>query len=104
MSSTYCIAGVHYDFLLCIMSVYTAYRGVLMIRCHLSRLMGEKKVKFIEVARDTGISRNMISSLYHEKAKRIDFDTLYSLCTYFDCEVGDLFEVTKSSDLITMDE
>ena len=65
-----------------------------MIRCNLSTLMGEKKVNFIEVARDTGVSRNMISSLYHEKAKRIDFDTLSSLCSYFDCEVGDLLEVT----------
>ena len=63
-----------------------------MIRCHLSKLMGEKKVKIIDVARETGISRNMISSLYYENAKRIDIEALDSLCEYFDCQPSDLFE------------
>ena len=61
-----------------------------MIRCHLSKLMGEKKVKIIDVARDTGISRNMISALYYENAKRIDLDALDSLCSYFDCQLNEL--------------
>jgi len=61
-----------------------------MIRCHLSKLMGEKKVKIIDVARDTGISRNMISALYYENAKRIDLDALDSLCSYFDCQPNEL--------------
>ncbi|MBF0281563.1 MAG: helix-turn-helix transcriptional regulator [Zetaproteobacteria bacterium] len=65
-----------------------------MIRCHLSRLMGEKKVKIIEVARETGISRNMISALYYENAKRIDLDTLDALCVYFDCQPSALLEYT----------
>ena len=63
-----------------------------MISCHLSRLMGEKKVKIIDVARDTGISRNMISSLYYENAKRIDLDALDALCAYFKCQPSVLFE------------
>ena len=63
-----------------------------MIRCHLSRLMGEKKVKTIEVARETGVSRNMISALYYENAKRIDLSTLAALCKYFNCQPGDLLE------------
>jgi len=63
-----------------------------MIRCHLSKLMGEKKVKIIDVARDTGISRNMISSLYYENAKRIDLEALDVLCKYFECQPDTLFE------------
>jgi len=63
-----------------------------MIRCHLSKLMGEKKVKIIDVARETGISRNMISSLYYENAKRIDLESLDALCRYFECQPGELLE------------
>ncbi len=63
-----------------------------MIRSNLSVLMGKKRVKIIDVARATGISRNMISALYYEQAKRIDLDALDRLCQYFDCAVGDLFE------------
>jgi len=57
--------------------------------------MGEKKVKIIDVARETGISRNHLSALYYEKAKRIDLDTIDALCVYFKCSVGDLLEFTK---------
>jgi len=63
-----------------------------MIRCHLSKLMGERKVKIIGVARETGISRNMISSLYYENAKRIDLESLDALCRYFQCQPAALFE------------
>jgi len=59
--------------------------------------MGEKKVKIIDVARDTGISRNMISSLYYENAKRIDLESLDALCRYFECQPGDLFEYNLPS-------
>lgn len=63
-----------------------------MIRCHLSRMMGERKLKIIEVARQTGIHRNMITILYKETATRVDLDTIDCLCRFFDCQVGDLFE------------
>jgi len=69
-----------------------------MISCHLSRLMGERKVKIIDVARDTGISRNHISALYYEKAKRIDFETIDVLCSYFKCDIGDLLELNKDNE------
>ncbi len=63
-----------------------------MIRCHLSRLMGEKKLKVIDVARETGLHRNTITLLYKETAARIDFDAIDKLCKLFDCKVSDLFE------------
>ncbi len=64
-----------------------------MIRCKLSQLMGIKKVRVIDVARATGISRNMISALYYEKAKRIDFEAMEKLCHYFDCVPGEIFDI-----------
>ena len=43
-----------------------------MIKCHLSRLMGERKMKVVDVSRATGIHRNMVTLLYKETATRID--------------------------------
>lgn len=63
-----------------------------MIRCHLSRLMGEHKLKVIDVARETGLHRNTITLLYKETASRVDLETMDKLCALFNCEVGDLFE------------
>lgn len=63
-----------------------------MIKCHLSRLMGERKLKISDVARDTGLHRNTITLLYQETANRIDIDALDILCKHFGVKVGDLFE------------
>ncbi len=63
-----------------------------MIRCHLSRLMGEKRVRIMDVARATGISRNMLARLYYDRAKRVDLNDLDKLCKYFGCTVAELFE------------
>lgn len=66
-----------------------------MIRCHLSRLMGERKLKVIDVARETGLHRNTITLLYKETASRVDLETMDKLCALFECEVGDLFEYVQ---------
>ena len=63
-----------------------------MIRCYLSRLMGEKKMKVIDVARETGLHRNTITLLYKETATRVDFETMNKLCELFECQISDLLE------------
>ena len=63
-----------------------------MIRCHLSRLMGEKKLKIADVARATGLHRNSVTLLYKETATRVDLEAMDKLCKYFQCGVSDLFE------------
>ncbi len=63
-----------------------------MIRCYLSRLMGEHKMKIIDVARATGLHRNTVTLLYQEKATRIDIEAIDKLCALFKCQVGELFE------------
>jgi putative transcriptional regulator len=63
-----------------------------MIKCHLSRLMGEHKMKVADVARETGLHRNTITLLYDETAARVDLDAMDKLCKLFSCGVGDLFE------------
>lgn len=70
-----------------------------MIKCHLSRLMGERKMKIADVARETGLHRNTITLLYDETATRVDLETIGQLCRLFDCSVGELFEyVSGDSD------
>lgn len=67
-----------------------------MVRCHLSRLMGEHKMKIADVARETGLNRNTVTLLYRETASRIELEAIEKLCTLFDCSVGDLLEVTSA--------
>lgn len=69
-----------------------------MIKCHLSRLMGERKMKIADVARETGLHRNTITLLYDETATRVDLETIRQLCRLFDCSVGELFEYVPDGD------
>ncbi|HET20349.1 MAG TPA: XRE family transcriptional regulator [Chromatiales bacterium] len=69
-----------------------------MIKCHLSTLMGQKKLKIADVARETGLHRNTITLLYNETATRVDLDAIDKLCKLFDCQVGDLFERVDAPD------
>lgn len=57
--------------------------------------MGEKRVRIIDVARATGISRNMLSMLYYDRARRVDLDDLAKLCKYFNCSVGEILEAER---------
>jgi putative transcriptional regulator len=68
-----------------------------MIRCHLSRLLGERKLKISDVARDTGINRGTLTRLYHETAERIDLEVLDQLCGYLAVTVPDLLERVERS-------
>ena len=78
-------------------SMLNFYLGITMVRCHLSRMMGERKMKIVDVARETGLHRNSITLLYNETANRIDLETIDSLCELFHCSVGDLFEYCPSN-------
>ncbi|OBA04615.1 Cro/Cl family transcriptional regulator [Bacillus subtilis] len=69
-----------------------------MIKVHLSRVMGERKVNIAEVSRLTGLHRNGISRLYYEETDGIKFDTLEKLCKALDCEITDLLEIIEAED------
>lgn len=74
---------------------------IAVIKCHLSRLMGERKLKISDVARETGLHRNTITLLYQETATRVDLEAIDALCRYFEAQVGELFEyVPKASNSI----
>jgi len=54
--------------------------------------MGRERLTIAEVIRRTGLTRNAVSTLYEERAKRIDLNTIARLCELFDCSVDELFE------------
>lgn len=64
-----------------------------MLRCALSILMGKRRVRIADVARATGISRNQLTRLYRDQALRIELGDIEKLCRYFECGLGELFEL-----------
>jgi putative transcriptional regulator len=64
-----------------------------VIKCHLARLMGERKMKIVDVAEATGLHRNTVTLLYKETAQRIELDAMEKLCRLFNCQISDLFEL-----------
>ena len=68
-----------------------------MIKCHLSKIMGERKLKISEVARDTGINRGTLTRLYKETATRVELDVINGLCKYLQCPMSELFEYIEDN-------
>ena len=62
------------------------------IKFHLSKLLGEKRIRAAEVSRKTGITKHALSALYNENVKGIRFDTLNRLCKLLNCQISDLLE------------
>mgnify|MGYP003622042785 FL=1 len=63
-----------------------------MIKCHLSKIMGEKRLKIADVARETGLDRGTITRMYNETATRIELDAIETLCRYLNVKIEDLYE------------
>lgn len=76
--------------------LYICNIGANMIRCHLSRIMGEHKMKIADVARETGLNRSTVTALYNETATRVDLYTVEKLCTFFNCKIGELLELVEN--------
>ena len=68
-----------------------------MVQTHsrLSAIMGEKRLKISTIARDTGISRATLTSLYYDRNSAVSLQTLGKLCAYLHCEVGDLISYAQ---------
>jgi len=52
-------------------------------------------MKMSDLSKQTGISKNALSDLYHEKTDRIRFDTLDKICKALHCSVADLVEYVQ---------
>ena len=66
--------------------------GVFMIRNRLAELLSERQLKITKVAKDTGISRNTITSTAQNDTKMIQYDTIDVLCQYLNITPNDFFD------------
>lgn len=66
-----------------------------MIESKLSSLMGERRLKVIDLARELGIKRNAIDLLYKNEAKRVDIELLNQLCNFFECTPNEILQYTN---------
>ncbi len=60
------------------------------MRCQLSTLMGQARYSIQDVHNKTGLARSTVTQLYHDKATRIDFETVEKLCSLFQCDISAL--------------
>jgi putative transcriptional regulator len=65
---------------------------IVMLKNNLSKIMGEKRIRIVELHRMTGLSQPTIINLYYEKTKSVHFDTIDKICTALEISVGELFE------------
>ena len=68
---------------------------MMQLKCSLSALMGKHRYNIQDVHKRTGLARKTISTLYNDKATRVDFSTIEKLCKLFDCGVEQLFTLIK---------
>jgi DNA-binding Xre family transcriptional regulator len=61
--------------------------------------MGQARYSIQDVHNKTGLARSTVAQLYHDKATRIDFETIEKLCSLFDCSVAELLELENNSEL-----
>jgi putative transcriptional regulator len=66
------------------------------IRIHLSRLMGEHKLKIADLQRATELPRSLLTAMYNEEAQRIDLEAIEKICLYFKCPVSSLLELSAA--------
>ena len=63
-----------------------------MINIVLSKILGEKRVKMSELSELSGVNKNTILSLYHNRVKRVDFETLEKISKPLDISPLDVLE------------
>jgi putative transcriptional regulator len=66
------------------------------LRTNLRILMAKKGVRtMVDLEEKTGVSRQVLDRLDKGKSKRLDFETVVKLCTFFECNVGELLYLEK---------
>ncbi len=70
-----------------------------MITCKLSAILGERRLKVADVARETGIARAVIDRWYHDRVGSFDRDVLSRLCDYLEVTPGEVLKVVEQHKL-----
>lgn len=68
-----------------------------MIKCNLSRILGERRMSQGKLSRETGLSLNTIRNLYHDTWQTMDRSTMDIVCLALKISIGELLEVIPGS-------
>jgi putative transcriptional regulator len=63
-----------------------------MIKCRLKVLLAEKDINQSILAKDINMRLPTINEIANNQAKHIPVSTMDSLCSYFGCTVGDIWQ------------
>lgn len=69
-----------------------AYGGATVIKIHLSKLLGERRMTQKELAERAEIRPDTINAYYHEYIKRINKADLNKICNVLGCKIEELLE------------
>lgn len=72
-----------------------------MITCKLSAILGERRIKVADLARDTGIARAVLDRWYHDRVSSFDRDVLARLCDHLNVTPGQLLQVVEQGKLFS---
>lgn len=67
------------------------------MKCNLSKILGERRVKIADLARATNINRGTLTRMYYEEATRVDLDVVERLCNHLDLDIGELYAIEKQT-------
>lgn len=67
-----------------------------MITSNLAQILYNKEVKLKEVCEQTGISKDLLSGLYHNNADFVTLHALEEICDYLDIPLSELMEYDPS--------
>ena len=68
------------------------------LHIRLEELLTERGLSKKKVCSALDIERTNFNRYYRDEFQRIDVNLIIKLCEYFDCEVGDLFDIRETTD------
>jgi putative transcriptional regulator len=68
------------------------------IHCKLSTILGEKRLKMSDVVRETKLAKGTVHTLYHDRVQKVDYRVLDKLCSFLNCQPGDLLIFQPNDD------
>lgn len=67
-----------------------------MVRIHLSKLLGEKRMTQKQLSMLTGIRQNTINEWYHEMTVSLKVEHIDRICEVLKCSIDELIEVVPN--------
>lgn len=68
-----------------------------MVRIKLKEIAEKLGKTILEIAEETGLNRNTITSLYHNKVDGIKFETIEKICSAYSITIPELIEMEKEA-------